>query len=1410
MRLKSPVRTKIKRNNKVAQSCSNSICSTSDESNIISVFSATEHTHSTKGNELHESSISLTDSVFVKPGSSENKKQDSGQYYRQKLSEHLNRIRQKASGSANPQPLKSIKSEEVDTPRSEELAGLRSRLHVDATSSTDGRRAFFAFNNEEQKESPQDYDKNVYYMSAEWLDFVLQSTEKEWFFQPTRQPLEISTKQGIVDPPMLDDQDIFKINLDKKVRIRNIIEQRLLADGDRRWFDTNGELFFLNAMFKTDAFLPKDIPIDYTLTIYKPPYLQQEFEEVRIIKDQILNLYLSELKFSFHPLFSCEHLFAEQLRHICDEYSKSKTKEIKKQLDALRNDKESKEEDKAASEDSEDTEKRNLTREIKKLRTQYFRDLEKERIYLKTILEVWKQIKTIREQQGYSNTDIHLKILKKPVDLEADAEAYDTEFELTLKEIIDEHKAKEAKDTDTESIASSVKTDEDKLKQKLTKRFKKCMRQPGEPVVSFVLSKQHQVTEEVANFKEKARIDAVASTKLYLRILCKNIEACKTPLFNLSDDFIVDINETFSLQLVDVPQYLIVEVIEQPKALQKKKVCELQVNIPPSNSNGYVLEKLYFEKDEIIHYKHEGLGSGIDIKTAAERMKLKILNLENYELKTSGALTYSIKWEKLYEATKEFSYEDKFRLVNDVVDKNSGLNIPKLKELAEHETNEENKKTYLDFIEHSKNEVARLNTCEELQFCEISKIEQNIRFTLLRLRDKKEIEFDGILVPNRVKEIPFNILADYKRRKAAEEKGYLSDEYEYEDEFESQRKYGKKYLKQVYTKVFQRCKNTENNLEYKSVVNEKFLIHFQFLIKIILKKAINWLKWRPTISNPLPTLVKPTAKEKYQTRIVDNVHITIHVLNGKNLPSRNKYTFNTDGKTENELRPFVRINYKNVWIRSTASKGSNPVWNETLNLPLESFHTDYQNPNSLNCNISIDIFDESNYEMKQRHRKRYNWLGGVEIPISSICDSEIAMQGLFKVRLPHILLGYQTEEEKFKTKSPKTSNTQSHQAYLQLDISISPAVPKLSPNMEDLPCGDLPYIKEHILKWSNSYNYSFRSRSFSAMVIDIQCKTLCATRYIGVVEPPQINQEEFDLTPEQCLRYVSLVPFTEYNHFFNNIWLSTKQLLQLLIGSTIDHAIALTCYLLALKMEAWLLLAYGIPHGKTAYVLVKEYSGQTDIPRYYVLDVVNAEKYYVDDPYCPVQKVYCLVNGENIWANIQKTDDIAVTNFNLNRKSDWQQLFSKDHVAPAKLSCHVAYKVKNDTKQLEMQLERKIKRQITKLRQLNRTVWNKHISDIFKHTLKSLEMNCMYNKNFHETISDLHRKISAYKVYGYAINIPFTSILDIVKRIKSMDMHLQDGDNEFALAVYLHSFSGGILSVWILFGIVDEVNETVV
>lgn len=113
-----------------------------------------------------------------------------------------------------------------------------------------------------------------------------------------------------------------------------------------------------------------------------------------------------------------------------------------------------------------------------------------------------------------------------------------------------------------------------------------------------------------------------------------------------------------------------------------------------------------------------------------------------------------------------------------------------------------------------------------LNFCNMTEIESNLRYRVLQLRDRKEIGFDGMLVPNRIKEIPFNILEDYKKRKGVESSDFSFEDVE-EDKLEKQRSEGKKYLKQVQLKVFQMCKNTENNLDYESVVDEKYLINFQ-------------------------------------------------------------------------------------------------------------------------------------------------------------------------------------------------------------------------------------------------------------------------------------------------------------------------------------------------------------------------------------------------------------------------------------------------------------------------------------------------------------------------------------------------------------------------------------------------------
>uniref|UniRef100_A0A6P7GYL8 Coiled-coil and C2 domain-containing protein 2A-like n=1 Tax=Diabrotica virgifera virgifera TaxID=50390 RepID=A0A6P7GYL8_DIAVI len=376
-----------------------------------------------------------------------------------------------------------------------------------------------------------------------------------------------------------------------------------------------------------------------------------------------------------------------------------------------------------------------------------------------------------------------------------------------------------------------------------------------------------------------------------------------------------------------------------------------------------------------------------------------------------------------------------------------------------------------------------------------------------------------MVVPNRVREIPVTILNPYMRRKASEEKGYISDDDD--TEYKAQYNFGKKRLKQVYLRVFHLCKNTENNLDYESVVNENYFIYFH------------------------------------------------------------------------------------------------------------SSHSDYLNPNSLEGIISVNIYDESNIEIEKLNKKCVNWLGGVDILLSAVCCLD-SMSGYFQIKVPYLLLDYEDEAETTsQNKSPKLISSSSNRSYLYLEVFLEPNIPKLAPNMEELKSAEVPYIQEHVLKWNKIFNNSYAHRKFNALVLDTNGKTTCITRYIKALEPPQINHKEFDVTVEQCLRYISLIPFTERNHFYSNIWLGADQLISFMLGSITDHCIALTCYLLALKVEAWLLLGYGIPHGYTAYVLVQEHSAESPLPLYYVLDVFYNEKYNVLDEHCPLQKIFCVLNGTN-------------------------------------------------------------------------------------------------------------------------------------------------------------------------------------
>lgn len=109
-------------------------------------------------------------------------------------------------------------------------------------------------------------------------------------------------------------------------------------------------------------------------------------------------------------------------------------------------------------------------------------------------------------------------------------------------------------------------------------------------------------------------------------------------------------------------------------------------------------------------------------------------------------------------------------------------------------------------------------------------------------------------------------------------------------------------------------------------------------VKTLIGNFFNWFRWRPRMSKPLPVILNPTTNEEISDKRMSskcNVQIVITVFNAKNVPNRTKHTLNDSDSEVNEVKSFVRIDYKNISVRTDTVKGCNPVWNQNLHIPLE-------------------------------------------------------------------------------------------------------------------------------------------------------------------------------------------------------------------------------------------------------------------------------------------------------------------------------------------------------------------------------------------------------------------------------------------------------------------------------------------
>ncbi|KAF7268596.1 hypothetical protein GWI33_018286 [Rhynchophorus ferrugineus] len=708
---------------------------------------------------------------------------------------------------------------------------------------------FFSYERQAENETRSSFDDGstlIAFRHAEPMSVSVNIAEDNLYFVPSSCYMPFKGGGKTVERDCMDEDGLFVYtNKDISTVHLNLIRRRLEADDDRQWF-TNGHLIPLpNPITLTS--IRSDLRVNKEGLAYKPPSAIVDLDEVVVVRDHILEVALSTIKFTHHPLFSLEHVLAQRLVEVFEVYDdlvrSSRVQKLRNKMEALRHARKLKKADEG---------------DMQALRDQVLSAGKLERDSVRMILAAWKAIKKLRRHQNYVCTRVRVAINKETTDVQGDAEEYEGNFKELLGDVLDEHRRRfrrrmrryrmrlrsreeessmDQSDSGGEShedLAEPVyDVDEVKLERRLRARYEDSFRPPGEPKIYLFLKNDAVISEDVAE-TEDTRRKVVASTKFYTKFFCDGVLVCKTKPVFLSDDFVLDVNEAFSIQLNDVPEFLTVVIIEQPKGLLKKKVCELQLPLPKlsEHSGRSTPQRISFEKSEIVHYKHAGVGSGYTFRKLTDDVDVDLDMDPDKEFNTSGFLKYEFGWTADGQgATSTDRTATQFD-VPKIINKWGAVNTNRLLSWIEGlklDPQDPKNSTFFDCVSaDGMNDFAsngrdffRLGPyTDSLTFCNISEIDRNVRLLCLRLRDKNEIEFDGVPIASRAREVPLGPLRDFQRRKSAE----VIEEYDHDDTASGRHK-----LKQIYRKVFQMCKGTENNLSYESVVDEKNLVYVEYV-----------------------------------------------------------------------------------------------------------------------------------------------------------------------------------------------------------------------------------------------------------------------------------------------------------------------------------------------------------------------------------------------------------------------------------------------------------------------------------------------------------------------------------------------------------------------------------------------------